>query len=520
MKKLLALVLASALLWSCQEQEVQTYEENWESLSKKEAAPDWFQDGKLGIYTHWGPIARANKEMIPGVGWYGLYMYMNEGVIDRNTGEMVRDKDGNIRKSHVYEFHKKAYGDPFEFTYKDLIKLWEPNKFDAKEWAKYFKASGARFAGPVAVHHDNFAMWDSEVTPWNSMDMQGIDVTAELKREIEAEGMKLITSFHHAFTWKYWSQAPKADGSPETLKLYGSNTEMMNHDVDEAFLQQWYDMLAEVIDKYQPDVIWFDWWIENFPEEWLQKFMAYYYNQAEKWGKEVVVNYKNEAFPLETAVNDYERGRPNRIKPNFWMTDTSPGAWFHRANAQFKTDQEIVDILIDIVSKNGLMLLNVPPTPEGELPEDIKKLLLGMGAWLDINGEGIYETRPWKVFGEGPTRLPAGGHKVEKKKIVYTEKDIRFTKKGDSEVFAFVMAEPTEDIVIKSFASDLTLLADPIKTVTMLGSKEKVEWKQTEKGLIIKKPTSIPNDIAVGYKILLKGAKEIGIGGDQDGDGE
>lgn len=490
------------------------YAEDWASLSAVNEQPDWFQDAKFGIYTHWGPISTANIDMKPGAGWYGLRLYMDENY-DWKTGELIL-KNGKPNPSGIFKQHTRKYGHPSEFGYKDLIKLFNPEKFDAEEWAELFKKSGAKFAGPVAMHHDNFAMWDSDVTRWNVKAATGIDVTQELKTSIEKRDMKFITSFHHAFTWVYYANAYKFDATEATSDLYTDRHDLTDFKPTKRFHDEWYAKLKEVVDKYEPDVVWFDWWVEELDEDYRKKFIAYYYNKGEEWGKDVVISYKNTSFPSSVGVYDYERGRTNKIKEKFWMTDTSPGAWFFRQDAKFVTPNEIVDILIDIVSKNGLMLLNVPPNPDGSIPQEMKDMLINVGQWLDINGEGIYATRPWKSFGEGPTRIKGGGHKVEKQKIEYNENDIRFTRKGDDTLFIYVMDRPTKDILVKTLSSDLTLLDGKIASIEMLGSNEPVKWNLTGDGLLIEKPANIPNSLAVGYKVTLVLEKEYGIGGEDD----
>lgn len=490
------------------------FQESWESLGKHDEKPDWFQDAKLGIYAHWGPVSTANIDMKRGVGWYGINLYMDE-VYDWHTGEK-RLKDGKPVVGDVYQHHFNAHGDPAKVGYKDIIPNFKPTAFDSEEWAELFAQSGAKFAGPVAMHHDNFAMWDSDVTRWNVKDFTGIDVTGELKKSIEKRDMKFLTSFHHAFTWVYYANAYKFDATAATSDLYTDRHSITDFKPTKRFHDEWYAKLKEVVDKYEPEIVWFDWWVEELDEEYRKKFLAYYFNKGKEWGKEVVVSYKNTSFPANTGVHDYERGRPNKIKDDFWMTDTSPGAWFYRHNAKFVSPNEIVDILIDIVSKNGLMLLNVPPNPDGSIPQEMKSMLLKMGAWLKVNGEGIYGTRPWKSFGEGPTRIRGGGHKVEKQKIVYQQQDIRFTKKGDKTLYMYVMDTPTQDIHVKTLGSDLTLLDGKIANIELLGSNETVQWEITPQALIIKLPNTIPTDFATGFKIDLQLENEIGIGGEDD----
>ncbi|GAA4934299.1 alpha-L-fucosidase [Algibacter agarivorans] len=485
-----------------------SFEENWESLEKVNPEPNWFKDAKFGIYTHWGPASEAFKGADPNKwygGWHGMLMYKDGVKIETENG----------KPSSNFTHHKEKYGDPAEFGYKHIIEQFNPSKFNAKEWAELFEKSGAKFAGPVAMHHDNFAMWNSKATRWNSMNYGGIDPSLELKKEIESRGMKFMGSFHHAFTWKYYAPAHKYGGvDPKDYDLY-TNPHSIDSDIpDDDFYKQWWATLKEFIDVYQPDLIWFDWWLENMTEESRQKFLAYYYNKGLEWGKEVVVCYKETTFPENVAIRDYERGRPNQPKAQTWLTDTSPGAWFYRPNAKFKTSNELIDILVDIVSKNGSMLLNVPPNPDGSIPQDMKDLLINMGTWLEVNGEAIYETRPWTIFGEGPTRLPEGGHKVEKHKIEYTNKDIRFTKKSNTEFFAIVLDKPENEIVIKSLSTGLGVLNSKIENINLLGSDEEIQWTRNDRGLVIKVPKELKESEAYAFKINMEGYKENDIGGD------
>ena len=484
-----------------------SYKATWESLAKVNETPDWFLDAKFGIYTHWGPVSEAMKDADPTKnyrGWHGMIMYSDGKIVPTRNGE----------PSNNYQHHLQKYGDPVKFGYKHVIEQFNPSGFDASAWANLFAKSGAKFAGPVAMHHDNFAMWDSKTTRWNSMNYGGIDPSAELKKEIEARNMKFMASFHHAFTWKYFAPA-HAHGSidPKDYDLYTNPHSIESDTPDAQFYEDWWAKIKEYIDVYQPDLIWFDWWLENLDEELRQKFLTYYYNQGIKWGKEVAVSFKETTFPETTAIRDYERGRPNQPKSPAWLTDTSPGAWFFRPNAKFKTPNELVDILVDIVAKNGVMLLNVPPDPDGTIPQVMVDLLTDMGTWLAINGEAIYGTRPWTVFGEGPTRLSEGGHKIEKIKIAYTNEDIRYTKKSDKEFFAIVMDKPEGEIVMKTLSTDIGVLNSSILKIELLGSKEEIRWERNEKGLIIMAPKNLPSDYAHAFKIVLEGYTENNIGG-------
>ncbi len=470
--------------------------------------PEWFQDAKFGIYAHWGPVSSAFVDADPNkwyAGWHGMKMYTD--------GKKVPTKNGKPTSNYIH--HKEKYGNPKKYGYKHIIEQFDASGFNAKEWADLFEKSGAKFAGPVAMHHDNFAMWDSKATRWNSMNYGGVNPSAELKKEITARGMKFLGSFHHAFTWQYFAPSHFHGGvSKKDYDLYTNPHPLDSETPDADFYEAWWAKLKEFMDLYEPDVIWFDWWLENMTKESRVKFLNYYYNQAKALNKEVVICYKETTFNDAVAVKDYERGRPNQPKKDFWLTDTSPGAWFYRPNAKFKTPNDLVDILIDIVSKNGSMLLNVPPNPDGSIPEVMVDLLTDMGQWLEINGEAIYGTRPWTIFGEGPTRLPEGGHKVEKIKIEYTNTDIRFTKKTDKVFYALVMDEPNGETIIKSLTTEIGLLNSKVENISLLGSEETIVWERNTKGLVIKAPKSIPSSYAHVYKIELEGYKENNIGGD------
>lgn len=501
------IILLSGLLACASIPEAIRYEQNWESLSKINPTPDWFQDAKFGIYAHWGPVSSAFVGADPTkhyAGWHGMRMY--------NNGKLEKKRNGKPTTNYVH--HVQKYGDPADFGYKYIIEQFEASGFDAKEWARLFALSGAKFAGPVAMHHDNFAMWDSKATRWNSMNYAGIDPSAELKKEIEAQGMKFIASFHHAFTWKYFSTAHAYGGvDPEDYDLYTDPHSLESDTPSDRFYKEWWAKLKEYIDTYKPDLIWFDWWLENMTEESRQKFLAYYHNKGLEWNKEVAVCYKKTTFPASMAINDYERGRPNMPKAQTWLTDTSPGAWFYRPDAVFKTPNDLIDILVDIVAKNGCMLLNVPPNPDGSIPPVMVNLLTEIGAWLNINGEAIYGTRPWTIFGEGPTRLPEGGHKIEKLKIAYTNADIRYTKKSDKEFYAIVMDKPDGEIVMKSLSTEIGALNSSIENIELLGSKENIVWDRNETGLVIQEPKGLPSDYAHAFKIILNGHRELDIDG-------
>ena len=350
MNKLLFLIISFSLLiiLSCQHSGNKSnvkkikYEANWESLSQYEC-PEWFRDAKLGIYTHWGPYSVPSWENE----WYPRLMYINEPT----------DKES------FYTYHKKTWGDVSEFGYKDFIPLFTAEKFNADEWAELFKKSGAKFAGPVAQHHDGFVMWNSDLTTWDAMDMgPHRDILKELSEAVRARDMKFVTSFHHAYNWKYYEPSYELEKTDTKDPLYTGVNKIYPpvHEpgapASQEFLEMWLAKIKEVIDKYQPDYLWFDFcWGEPEFEPYKKDFLEYYYNKAQEWGKDVVVTYKNNNLPPGVAILDLERGKLDTLSKEPWITDTSVDlkSWCYISDPDYKTVNSLIDDFIDIVSKNG-----------------------------------------------------------------------------------------------------------------------------------------------------------------------
>lgn len=396
--------------------------------------------------------------------------------------------------------------------------MFKAEKFDADEWAKLFEQAGARFAGPVAEHHDGWAMWDSDMTPWNVVDKgPRRDITGELEKAVRKRGMKLVTTFHHARN-NLWEK-PGRDGKlawtghysfvkqyfsalledPERAILYGYMPR-------EKFLAVWMGKLKEVIDKYHPDLMWFDSWLDEIPESLRQEYLAYYYNDAARRGKEVVVTRKQEDLPLTCSVHDIEKGRTGNLSEHFFLTDDtiSMGSWCYTQDLRIKPASVVLHSLIDIVSKNGALLLNISPMADGTIPENQRQVLLEIGRWLKTNGEAIYGTRPWKVYGEGATQGRAGQFGgVTDPKEGYQPQDIRFTAKGGS-IYAISLGWADKPLTIRSLGSGSNLFPGEIGSVRLLGSKAKLQWSRTPEGLVITMPKEKPCDHAVVFKITPK----------------
>ncbi|NOR73681.1 MAG: hypothetical protein GQ525_00830, partial [Draconibacterium sp.] len=340
-------------------------------------------------------------------------------------------------------------------------------KFDADEWAELFAKAGAKFAGPVAVHHDNFLMWDSEVSPWNSADVgPKRDISGELEKAIRKHGMKFMSSFHHGFTYRYYENAYKYDGK-EAPMLYGPPREALPnssrgsvewksipHDFQELFLKK----VQEFTRKYHPDLIYFDFGLGWQDKDIRLKIFSDFYNEAILNGQSqpTVAQKKRDGNQLYYSTLDLERGRMAFLTEYPWLTDDSPGSWFYHQKPKLQTPNTMIDRFVDIVSKNGCLLLNIGPNHEGVIPLEYKVILEEYGKWLKTNGEGIYNTRPWLTYGEGTTTNFSGHNAATnsnaKNKGKYTSTDIRYTESKDKKtLFAFVLDYPeNKNVKLKS----------------------------------------------------------------------
>lgn len=461
------------------------YKSNWESL-KKHVDPEWFHDAKFGIYTHWGPVTVGSTG--GGSQWYGSDMYKPD--------------------VKTFDYHLKNFDDQNKVGYKDFPLMLTAQNFNAEEWADLFEQSGAKFAGPVAIHHDNFAMWDSKLTRWNSVAMgPKRDITGELEKAIRKRGLKYITTFHHGYAWRYFEPAFKYDGAdPKYADLY---TELHATDAppSKEFQDLWLAMVYEVLGKYQPDLIWFDFeFFEVIKPEYQQKLFAATYNWAEKNKRTIGVCQKSADIREYTGIFDIERGREDDIKPYMWLTDSMVSEWFYDETSKAKPLELLIAMLVDIVSKNGCLLLNVGPTVDGKIPDKDREALLGMGKWLKINGEAIYSTRPWKVYGEGPTIMEKSGRFSEVTDKLYTDQDIRFTSSKDEKtLYAIQLGVPSNGVTrIKTLANNSKFGADVrISSVELLGYGP-VKFERSNDFLEIKLPANLPSDVALSFKLKFQ----------------
>jgi len=481
---------------SCQSKK-QYFQPDFESLEKVNPAPEWFKDAKFGIYFHWGVYsvpAFANE-------WYPRNMYI----------------DGSGENNH----HKEVYGTPSEWPYNNFITgandlqgnfvqfaprlKSEGGSFDPDEWAQLFADAGAKFAGPVAEHHDGFSMWASKVNPWNARDTgPKLDLVGLLTDAIRNQNMKVILSMHHAFNITgYYDAVPPAN---DTIlqKLYGQQGKERN----EAF---WLSKHKEIIDNYKPDIIWQDFNLHKISENVLLEFLSYYYNEAASWNKEVVATYKDGLNP-KCAVLDFERGGPADITENYWLTDDaiSSSSWCYTEGIGYYSKKQVLHGFLDRISKNGNLLLNISPKADGTIPQEQKDILLAMGAWLKKYGEAVYATRAWEKYGEGPT-LMGSGHGVFTAPAEGTAKDVRYTRSKDfNTLYAILLGwdQGQKEITLTSLSPDKIDLKT-LKSVTLIngeaGKYLPLTYRQDAAGLTITLPERSFEEMAYVIKLGFRG---------------
>ncbi|MCT4586831.1 MAG: alpha-L-fucosidase [Carboxylicivirga sp.] len=497
-KIIVGLMLIS--FFSCQQKRESTiakkYEANWASLAQHKADPEWFKDAKLGIYFHWGLYSVPAR----GGAWYPFFLYQ-----DNNNG--------------VIRSHTKRYGKPSEFNYHDFIPMLTGEHFDADDWAQLFKDAGAKFAGPCAQHHDGFAMWNSKVNPWNAADKgPKTDITGELEKSIKKRGMKFFTSFHHArlrqrhegdsSKWvnynshfAYHPQCATSSTHPDTAKFYGNLSE-------EAFDQYWFDQLKEVIDQYSPDMMWFDSWLNLIPEQYRQKYVVYYLNEAKKKNQQVTIAYKQNDLPKGIGVLDIEQGGKKDLSESLWLTDVtlSTTTWCYTEGQKYKPADMVVRNMIDVWSKNGIVLLNVSPMANGIINQEQRDILKEIGRWMKKHEEAVYETRPFDFYGFGNAKAKDGHFGGQSATVEYTAKDGRFSQSKDGKtLYLFMLGKPEvgSEIEIRYLAKHDFFPADGIKKITVMGSGTEAKWRMAIRNFMLEVPDCEMDNIATVFKIEL-----------------
>ena len=472
---------------------------NWDSLNRYEV-PEWFRDAKFGIFIHWGVYsvpAFANE-------WYSRNMY--------------------IQGNAAYQHQIATWGSESKFGYKDFIPMFKAEKFDPNAWISLFRSAGAKYVVPVAEHCDGFPMYNSDLTSWDAAKMgPKRDVVGEIAAAARSQGLHVGASSHRAEHWWWYDGGMRFDSDardPKYAGLYGpaEPRNLPGESIDKepnpnhlerwlppnkAFLDDWLGRTTEIIDKYHPQVFYLDWWIgQPAFQPYLQRLAAYYYDRAAERKQGVVLTYKQQDFPPNAAVLDIERGTMDSLRLLPWQTDTSVSvhSWGYAQNDTYRDAKSLIDELVDVVSKNGNLLLNVGPKSDGTIPEQAQTILLQMGDWLRVNGEAIYGTRPWLLFGEGPTG-DSDSAVMGKDILTYTPQDIRFTTKG-SALYAIALGWPADGkLTIHTLWDGSPYLGAPIQKIDLLGSAGPLHWTRTNTGLVIDLPTEKPNDIAYVFRI-------------------
>jgi len=436
------------------------YEASWESLAAYRV-PDWFRDAKFGIFVHWGPYS------VPAYGneWYARNMYL-------------ADKP-------EFEHHRTTWGPQKAFGYKDFIPLLTGEAFDPDAWAALFREAGAQYVVPVAEHHDGFAMYRSGLNPWNAAAMgPHRDVIGELAEAVRRRAMVFGLSTHRAEHWWFFNGGMACDSDvrdPRHASLYGP-AQPRHLAPGKQFLDEWAEHTIELVDAYEPQLLYFDWWIHRPAyTPYLPNLAAHYYNRLADAGLEPVLTYKDGAFPIGTAVEDVERGTSATLRPRPWQacTAVSRESWCYVEHPDYKTPRELACTLVDTVAKNGCLLLNVGPKADGTIAEAEARILRDVGTWLAVNGEAVYGTRPWIVYGEGPTKSVAGKFS-EQDQVAYGPRDLRFTSR-EGLLYVLCLAPPENGLIeIRSLGTDLALYPETITRIELLGHTGEFEPRPLE----------------------------------------
>ena len=507
------------------------FEATWQSLAQY-LVPDWFRNAKFGIWAHWGPQCQ------PGQGdWYARSMY-NEG-------------------SRQYKWHVKNYGHPSKAGFKDVVNSWKAEKWDPEKLVALYKRAGAEYFFAMANHHDSVDMWNSKYQEWNTVRVgPHKDILAGWAKAAKKNKLPFGLSVHAAHAWSWYEVSQRADTAGEfkgipydgkLTKADGKGTWWEGLDPQELYAQnhplsknseninaihgQWnwgngvtapsqeycekfYNRTLDMINQFHPDLLYFDdTGLPLYPvSDAGLKIAAHFYNSnmAQHKGKLNAVLFGKILTDEQKKcmVWDVERGTPDKIQNIPWQTCSCIGDWHYNTsvyeNNRYKSAKDVIHMLVDVVSKNGNLLLNIPVRGDGSIDDKEIAVLEGIAAWMDINKESIFGTRPWKVFGEGPAAdmaNPINAQGFNEGRIKFTGKDIRFNQKGKI-LYVTLMGVPEENILVKN----LGLKSDPaaITSIELLGSKEKVVWKRTDDALEINKPQTFANSIAVVYKIYLK----------------
>ncbi|MGA2617313.1 MAG: alpha-L-fucosidase [Thermoguttaceae bacterium] len=457
------------------------FKPTWEALKQYEC-PEWFRDAKFGIWAHW------SAQCLPEDGdWYARGMY------EQGSGH--------------YKYHVEHYGHPSKVGFKDICNLWKAEKWEPKELIQLYKRAGAKYFVALANHHCNFDCWDSKYQPWNSVNIgPKKDIVGTWAKAARQSGLRFGVTVHCARSWDWYDVAHGSDksgplkGVPydgillkaagrgkwwegyDPAELYGPHGAARTAEARQAYIDKWFNRTRDLIDKYDPDLLYFDDGMNPLGEAGMNIF-AHFYNaniQRHDGKLEAVLNTKG--MPnhlLKCLVHDFERGRSSRVEKYPWQTDTCIGEWHYHRGIGYRSVREVVTELVEIVSKNGNLLLNIPVRGDGTIDDREMKFLEGMTQWMDINGEGIFSTRPFTIYGET---------------------NVRFTAKGDT-LYAFFLGWPDKSLTIRALAKGSPLVTGEVTEVRLLGHDAKLDSSRTEEGLTITVPEKKPCDYAVAFKI-------------------
>lgn len=480
---------------------------------KSYAIPDWFGDAKFGIWSHWGP-----QSAVGDGDWYARNMY----------------REGDAQ----YEYHLKRFGPQSKVGYKDLIKLYTADKWDPEHLMDQYQKAGAKYFFSMGVHHDGFDLWNSKYQPrWNAVAMgPKRDVVGEWAAAARKRGLRFGVSEHlsNSFEWLAPSHLADTKGpyagvpydgqNPAYADLYHDYSKMPKgyaesikdnpmgrNESPDWWKLQYFNRVKDLVDQHQPDLLYTDGGIPF--EEFGVGTVAELYNVGPltSEGKTGSVYFSKTRTDCEvgTCLLDRERGVLNEISPVPWQTDTCIGEWHYKVGAEYKSAKKVVDLLVDIISKNGNLLLNFPLPASGELDAEEQKTLAGITDWMAVNGEGVFATRPWKIFGEGPATkvvVKSNGKEFdpnEGEKPDLGAKDIRFTTKGET-LYAFVQGWPEGELVIESLALDGAQKPMKAVDVRLLGRDEALRFTHDAKGLRVTMPGAKPATADVGIALRVR----------------
>ncbi len=459
--------------------------------------PDWFRDAKFGIWAHWGPQSAPEQG-----DWYARNMY--------------------IEGHRQWKWHRQNFGHQAKLGFKDVIPTFKGELFDPEHLMDLYQRAGAKYFVSMGVHHDNFDMWNSKHTRWNAAKMgPRKDVVGLFRKAALKRGMKFGVSEHLWITYKWFGPSHGSDKTGEYAgkpydgndkkyfdlyvnlpKDYPEKFEWNADGIPDSWRRHWFDRIKDLVDNYQPDLLYTDGALPF--EEIGLNLVAHLYNEnARRNGGRVEAVYtskRKEDCAEGTCVLDIERGVADGISPDPWQTDTCVGNWHYQKDVKYKTPKRVIDMLVDIVSRNGNLLLNFPLPGSGELDVHELAILREITKWMAVNSEGIYGTRPWKLFGDGPGTKPQAGRTAfnENARKDLTAEDVRFTTKNNT-LYAFVMGVPEREASVPA----LRTAAGKIANVELLGYRGKLEWKQDESGLRAQMPPAKPCDHVIALKITL-----------------